>query len=93
MPLPLEAQTRLTEFSAESGDFALFGLALNPVTGECCTYSSHGLPPGQVLSFLQKAVKQMFDAAMSGELEYVGGEDGEAQTGQTAQGDKIGLVH
>ena len=92
MPLPKEAQDRLTEFSAESGDFALFGIALNPVTGECCTYSSHGLPPGQVLSFLQKAVKQMFDAAMSGELEYIGGEDGQTLQSQAAGG-KIEIVH
>jgi len=92
MPLPFEAQKKLTEFSAESGDFALFGVAFNPVSGECCTYSSHGLPPGQVLSFLQKAVKQMFEAAMNGELEYVGVEDDQTVQPQAAGG-KIGLVH
>jgi hypothetical protein len=94
MPLSPQAQERLAEFSVASGDFALFGIALNPVTGELATYSSHGLPCGAVLGFLQRAVEQMVNAAASGELEYIGGNDGMAQ-GSTpeTEGGKIGLVH
>lgn len=97
MPLPFEAEKKLTEFGAVSGDFALFGIALNPVTGEMATYSSHGMQPGAVLGFLQRAVEQMVTAAANNELEYIGGSDGEAETGQTAQteatGGRIELVH
>lgn len=97
MPLPFEAEERLTDFSQASGDFALFGIFLNPVTGEMGTYSSHGLAPGAVLGFLQNAVAQMVTAAANNELEYIGGSDGETQTRTTAQseatGGKIELIH
>lgn len=95
MPLPLEAEAKLGEFAEQSGDFALFGIFLNPATGEMGTYSSHGMEPGAVLGFLQRAVEQMVTAAANNELEYIGGNDGMAQgsTAQTATGGKIGLVH
>lgn len=95
MPLPLEAEAKLNEFAEQSGDFALFGIFLNPVTGEMGTYSSHGMEPGAVLGFLQRAVEQMVTAAANNELQYIGGNDGMAQgsTPQTAAGGKIGLVH
>ena len=41
MPLSFEAEEKLTEFHAAAGDFVLFGIFLNPVTGEMGTYSSH----------------------------------------------------
>lgn len=75
MPLPFEVEARLTEFSAASGDFALFGIFINPQTGEMGTYSSHGLEPGVVLGFLQRSVDQMVTAAANNELEYIGGKD------------------
>jgi hypothetical protein len=75
MPLPLEAEQKLTEFSEESGNFVLFGIAVNPSTGEMATYSSHQLAPGKVLGFLQHAVEAMVTAAANNELEYIGGED------------------
>lgn len=98
MPLPFKAEDKLNEFSAASGDFALFGIALNPKTGEMATFSSHGIAPGRVLAFLQDAVHQMITAAANNELEYIGGEDGMAQGSspkeiRTATGGKIGLVH
>lgn len=94
MPLPLEAEAKLSEFAAESGDFALFGIFLNPRTGEMGTYSSHGLEPGRVLGFLQEAVSQMVTAAANNELEYIGGDDATEIHAQTAAtGGKIGLVH
>ena len=79
MPMSLEAQKKLDEFADESDGFALFGIMLNPGTGEMATYSSHGMEPGAVLGFLQSAVQQMVSAAVSGELEYIGGEDALAQ--------------
>jgi hypothetical protein len=94
MPMTLKAQKKLSEFADESEGFAIFGIMLNPGTGEMATYSSHGVEPGAVLGFLQRAVEQMVGAAASGELEYIGGNDGMAQGSTTqAQGGKIGLVH
>lgn len=101
MPLPLEAEGKLEEFAEASEGFALFGIMLNPATGEMGTYSSHGIAPGAVLGFLQRAVNQMLDAAASGELEYIGGEDATSLQPQgitpapqrNATGGKIGLVH
>lgn len=78
MPLTLEAQERLNEFAAASDGLALLGIMLNPQTSEMGTYSSHGLPPGAVLGFLQRAVEQMVTAAANNELEYIGGENGMA---------------
>lgn len=94
MPIPLKAEAKLGEFAAESGDFSLFGIAVNPETGEMATFSSHGVEPGRVLGFLQQAVNTMVTAAVNNELEYIGGSDGMAQ-GSTAQaaGGKIELVH
>lgn len=93
MPLPLEAEAKLSEFAEESGDFALFGIAMNPHTGEMATFSSHGLEPGRVLGFLQSAVTQMVNAAANNELEYIGGPNG--AEGQTTQEPTTGgnLVH
>lgn len=91
MPLPLEAEERLTEFGAASGDFALFGIFLNPRTGEMGTYSSHGMEPGAVLGFLQRAVEQMVTAAANNELEYIGGDNGE--THECGTGSKIEIIH
>lgn len=97
MPLPLEAEEKLTEFGAASGDFALFGIALNPVTGEMATYSSHGMQPGAVLGFLQRAVEQMVTAAANNELEYIGGSDGKtnerADSSTEGSGGRNELVH
>lgn len=92
MPLPFAAERKVAEFAEEAGDFALFGIFLNPRTGEMGTYSSHGMETGRVLGFLQEAVNQMVTAAANNELEYIGGDD--AQTVQPqAQGANIGLVH
>jgi hypothetical protein len=97
MPLPLEAEAKLNEFAEQSGDFALFGIFLNPATGEMGTYSSHGMEPGAVLGFLQRAVEQMVTAAANNELEYIGGNDAERTVRSNelsqAAGAKIGLVH
>lgn len=101
MPLSFKAEAKLTEFSVESGDFALFGIFLDPQTGEMGTYSSHGLEPGSVLGFLQNAVAQMVTAAANNELEYIGGDNATpVQSKKTvpspqraATGGKIGLVH
>lgn len=94
MPLPLEAEGKLSEFAEESGDFALFGMFLNPKTGEMGTYSSHGLSPGKVLGFLQDAVHQMVTAAANNELEYIGGpNEAEGQTTQEPIGGKLELVN
>lgn len=92
MPLPLEAEAKLSEFAAEAGGFALFGIALNPQTGEMATFSSHGIEPGKVLGFLQSAVEQMVTAAANNELIYIGGSDGMAQ-GSTKKGGKLELVN
>jgi hypothetical protein len=94
MPLPFEAEAKLVEFSVEAEGFALFGIALNPETGEMATFSSHGMEPGAVLGFLQNAVAQMVTAAANNELEYIGGDNALAK-GSTAQntGGKIGIVH
>jgi hypothetical protein len=94
MPLPLEAEVKLSELAKESGDFSLFGIFINPQTGEMGTYSSHGVEPGKVLGFLQQSVNMMVTAAANNELEYIGGENGMAQgsTTQTAGG-KIGIVN
>ena len=75
MPIPLIAQEMLANFADKSGEFLLFGIFINPVTGEMGTYSSHGLPPGQVLGFLQRSVETMVTAAANNELEYIGGDD------------------
>lgn len=97
MPMSLEAQNKLNEFAEESDGFALFGIMLNPSTGEMATYSSHGMPPGAVLGFLQNAVNQMLNAAVNNELEYIGGEDGQTHergnSSAKSSGGKIGLVH
>lgn len=97
MPLPLEAEAKLGEFAEQSGDLALFGIFLNPATGEMGTYSSHGMEPGAVLGFLQRAVEQMVTAAANNELQYIGGNDAEGTVRQNelsqAAGGKIGLVH
>jgi hypothetical protein len=94
MPMSLEAQKKLNEFAEASDGFALFGIMLNPGTGEMATYSSHGMPPGAVLGFLTRAVEQMVTAAANNELEYIGGDNALAQ-GEITQttGGKIGLVH
>lgn len=98
MPISIKAQQKLNEFAEASDGFVLFGIMLNPSTGEMATYSSHGLPPGAVLGFLQNAVIQMVNAAANNELEYIGGDDDTAlqsqETLSAAQaGGKIGLVH
>ena len=88
MPLTLEAEDRLTHFAEASGDFCLFGIAMNPVTGEMATFSSHQLPPGAVLGFLQQAVTQMITAAANQRIRRIqprgGSKDGMAQ-GSTPQ--------
>lgn len=93
MPLPIQAEEKLTELAAVSGGFALFGICLNPETGECATFSSHGMEPGQVLGFLHQTVNRMIQAAVDGELEYIGGNDakGPVQQNQAPHGGK--LVH
>lgn len=93
MPMSLEAQKKLDEFAAASDGFALFGIMLNPATGEMGTYSSHGIEPGRVLGFLQEAVNQMVTAAANNELEYIGGDDATSLQPQGAAGGKIELVH
>lgn len=77
MPLSHEVEIALDGLAAVSGDHVLFGIFLNPQTGECGTYSSHGVKPGKVLAFLQDTVEQMITAAANNELQYVGGNDAE----------------
>ena len=91
MSLPFDAEAKLEELSLVSGDYSLFGIFLNPKTGEMGTYSSHNFPPGRVLGFLQNAVEQMISAAANNELEYVGGDNGLAQ-GSTAEPDEFGAI-
>lgn len=91
MPLPYETGKPLTDLANAAGEFTLFGIFLNPRTGEMGTYSSQGFAPGQVLGFLKQAVDQMLDAAVSGELQYVGGEDAEGsiQQNEAPRGGRI----
>ena len=93
MPLPLAAERKVEEFAEVAGDFALFGIFLNPRTGEMGTYSSHGIESGRVLGFLQEAVTQMVTAAANNELEYIGGDDATSVQPQSSTGGKIELVH
>lgn len=88
MPLPNEAQIALAKVGEKSGSYSLFGIFLNPETGEMGTFSSHGFEPGKVLGFLQNAVTTMVDAAANGELEYVNGTE---EAGTSAEG--AYLVH
>lgn len=94
MPLPEETGKPLTELANAAGEFSLFGIFLNPQTGEMGTYSSSGFQPGQVLGFLKQAVDQMLSAAMNGELQYVGGEDAKGTVRPNkANGGKLELIH
>jgi len=89
MALSNKAQQLLDQFAAESGDFTLFGLMTNPATGEIGTFCSHAIEPGHVLSFLNRGVALMMDAAADGTLQGV--EHGEARPGPTTKG--IPYVH
>lgn len=90
MPLSNKAYNALAKLADVSGDFTLFGIYLNPVTGEMGTYSSQPFSPGQVLGFLQRSTEEMLEAAKRGELQGVN--DGEA--GKTKEGSNgIQLIH
>lgn len=97
MPLPVKSKIKLNEFADRAEGFALFGIFINPETGEMGTYSSHGIEPGAVLGFLQNSVNTMIAAAANNELEYIGGDDGQGTVRPNevsqATGGKLGLVH
>lgn len=87
--------TLLEEVAKESGDFTLFGIFINPETGEMGTYCSHAFEPGAILGLLQNMVTEMVTAAMSGNLQMPGECHGTETQGKT-QGETDGkayLIH
>ena len=84
MPLNAKAITLLDQLSQADENFTLFGLAINPATGEMGTFCSSPFEPGQILGFLHEGVLAMTEAAKNGELEGV--TDGEhIESGEGAE--------
>lgn len=87
MPLSVRANELLKELAEEASSYTLVGLLMDPATGEIGTFSSHYIPPGVVVGFLQRGTEALVSAMREGQLEAIDGTAGTtAQSSDSGEG-------